>query len=237
MNYVETFDDGPGGWYGWISNAAGPKALEMRDGCAISRSPWWIDYNHAPPGAGYLHLLYMLNTAGKAGEHHREVAGENRFVRDGCPTDFTHARMTLRLRGELEARGAQLLLLCQAVQACPEQSRRGGICSGWLLTGQPFHVTPDWSEQTVTLVPDPAQWKCLGSRHDRTDFYGEIPLATVLGDVNTDILLVLHPLDVAPMGPLDGDPHRLRPERDYPVWRSRLPEGYVWLDEVQIEFA
>ena len=55
--------------------------------------------------------------------------------------------------------------------------------------------------------------------------------------MNTDILLVLHPLDVAPMGPLDGDPHRLRPEKDYPVWRSRLPEGYVWLDEVQIEFA
>ena len=25
MRYVETFDDGPGGWYGWISNAAGPK--------------------------------------------------------------------------------------------------------------------------------------------------------------------------------------------------------------------
>jgi hypothetical protein len=111
--------------------------------------------------------------------------------------------MTLHLRGELEARAAQLPLLCQAVQ--------GGICSGWLLTGQPFHVTPGWSEQTVTLVPDPAQWKCLGSRHDRTDFYGEIPLATVLRDVNTDILLVLHPLDVAPMGPLDGAPHRLRP--------------------------
>ena len=145
MKYVETFDDGPGGWYGWISNAAGPKPLEIRDGCAISRSPWWIDYNHAPPGAGYLHLLYMLNTAGKAGEHQREVQGENRFVRGGYPTDFTHARMTLRLRGELEARGAQLLLLCQA--ACRSQ---GGICSGWLLTGQPFRVTPDWSEQTVT---------------------------------------------------------------------------------------
>jgi hypothetical protein len=39
------------------------------------------------------------------------------------------------------------------------------------------------------------------------------------------------------MGPLDSDPHRLRPERDYPVWRSRLPEGYVYLDEVRIEFA
>jgi hypothetical protein len=25
---------------------------------------WWIDYNHAPPGAGYMHLLASLNTAG-----------------------------------------------------------------------------------------------------------------------------------------------------------------------------
>jgi hypothetical protein len=37
------------------------------------------------------------------------------------------------------------------------------------------------------------------------------------------------------MGPIGGDPHRLRPEKDYPVWRSRLPEGYVILDEVRIE--
>ena len=51
MQYTETFDNGPGGWYGWISNAAGPKPLEIKDSCAISRSPWWIDYNHAPPGA------------------------------------------------------------------------------------------------------------------------------------------------------------------------------------------
>lgn len=227
MEYIETFDDGAGGWYGWISNAGGMKALEVRDSSAISRSPWWIDYNHAPPGAGYLHLLYMLNTRGKAGEHQREVHGENRFIQGGYSTDFTNARVTLRLKGELESKGAQLVLLVQAVQ--------GGICSGWLLTGQPFRVTPDWSEQTVTAVPDPSQWVCLGSRHDRTDYYGTIPLETVLRDVNTDILFVLHPLDVAPMGPLAGDPHRLRPERDYPVWRSRLPEGYVQLDEVRIK--
>jgi hypothetical protein len=121
------------------------------------------------------------------------------------------------------------MLLCQAVQ--------GGICSGWLLTGQPFQVTPEWSEQTVTLAPDPAQWICLGSRHDRADYYGELPLEVVLGDVNADILLVLFPLSVSPMGPLAGDPHRQRPERDYPVWRSRLPEGYVLLDEVSITFG
>ena len=229
MQYCETFDDGPGGWYGWTSNAAGPKPLEIHESCAISRSPWWIDYNHAPPGAGYLHLLYILNTRGKAGEHQREVAGDNRFVAGGFPTDFRHARLTLRLKGELETKGAQLVLLCQAVQ--------DNICSGWLLTGQPFHVTSEWGEQTLSAVPDATQWTCLGSRHDRTEYYGTMPLETVLCDVNTDILLVLHPLDVVPMGPQYVDPHRQRPEKDYPVWRSRLPEGYVMLDEAQIEFA
>ncbi|MFN8569914.1 MAG: hypothetical protein U0Z44_20810 [Kouleothrix sp.] len=226
--YSETFDDGPGGWFGWISNAAGPKPLEIRDSYALSRSPWWIDYNHAPPGAGYLHLLFMLNTRARASEHQREVEGENRFVAGRYPTDFSNARITLRLKGELEARGAQLVLLCQAVQ--------DGICSGWLLAGQPFQITPDWSEQSVSATLDPTQWICLGARHDRGDFYGEIALETVLRDVNTNILLVLHPLEIVPMGPLAGDPHRLRPERDYPVWRGRLPEGYVQLDQVQIAF-
>ncbi len=228
MKYRETFDSDTGGWYGWISNSAGPKRLEVRDGAVLSRSPWWIDYNHAPPGAGYLHLLFMLNTAGRPGEHQREVEGPNRFISGGYPTNFTNARMTLRLKGELEAKGAKFVLLCQSVQ--------NGICSGWLLMGQPITVTPEWSEQTLTLTPDPAQWTCLGSRHDRTDFYGEIPLADVLNDVNTDILLVLTPLNIEPMGPIDGDPHILRPEKDYPVWRSRLPEGYVWLDTVEIDF-
>ena len=229
QTYVETFDNGAGGWVGWISNAAGPKPLEVRDSCLVSRSPWWIDYNHAPPGAGYLNLLTMLLTRGPFGEHQREVSGENRFVSGGFGTDFTNAKVTLRLKGELIANGAKLCLLVQSVQE--------DICSGWLLTGDPFVVTPDWSEQTVVAVPDASRWTPLGSRHDRTDYYGTIDLPRVLANVNADILLVLHPLDVVPMGPLAGDPHRLRPERDYPVWRSRLPEGYVLIDEVRIEFA
>ncbi len=229
MKYVETFDQDPGGWYGWINNAAGPKPLEIKDGSVISRSPWWIDYNHAPPGAGYLNLLYMLNTRGRAGEHQREVQGENRFIAGQYPTDFTNARMTLQMKGEMIARGAQMVLLCQSYQE--------GICPGWMLTGKRFEVTREWSEQTVTLTPDEALWTCLGARHDRADFYGKLPLERVLKDVNTNILLVLFPLDIAPMGPIAGDPHILRPEKDYPVWRSRLPEGYVVLDEVRIEFG
>ena len=227
--YRETFDQGPGGWLGFASNAIGGKPLEIKDSCAISRSPWWIDYNHAPPGAGYLNLLYILQTRGPFGEHQREIQGENQFAARQCPLNFTNARMTLKLRGELETRGTQLVLLVQDVS--------GGICSGWLLTGQPLRVTPQWSEQTVTCVPDESQWTNLGSRHDRRDFYGHLPLSTVLSNVNVNILLVLFPLTIAPMGTIAGDPHTLRPEKDYPVWRSRLPEGYVHLDEVKIEFA
>ncbi len=226
--YIETFDNGPGGWFGWIDNARGPKPLEHRDGCVVSRSPWWIDYNHAPPGAGYMNLLFMLLTSGSPGEHQREVSGENHFTQGRFGTNFTNAEITLRLKGELLARDTQLLLLVQGIHQ--------GICTGWLLTGQPITVTPDWTEQRIVAVDDASAWTCLGSRHDRSDYYGRTPLKTVLSDVNADILLVLFPLDVASMGPIDGDSHRLRPEKDYPVWRSRLPEGYVILDEVRIQF-
>ena len=175
-----------------------------------------------------MHLLFMLDTDRAPSERHQAIAGENHFVQQGCSTNFTDARLTLRLKGELIPNGAQLLLLCQGVH--------DDLCSGWLLTGQPFTVTDDWSESTVHACPDADQWTCLGSRHDRTATYGFRPLETVLADVNTDILLVLFPLDISPMGPLAGDPHSLRPEEDYPVWRSKLPEGYVALDEVRIEF-
>src|SRR6516162_7191043 len=112
--YIESFDTGPGGWCSWTSNIEGPKALDVRHGVAISRSPWWIDYNHAPPGAGYLHMLYCLMTKGPGfGEIYTERAGENRFVDEEFPTDFTNARITLRIKGELEPRGAQLVFLVQ----------------------------------------------------------------------------------------------------------------------------
>jgi hypothetical protein len=227
--YVETFDDGPGGWFGWTSNQAGPKRLIEAPSALISRSPWWIDYNHAPPGAGYLHMLFCLLTKGAGyGEAYMEAGDLNRFIDAASPTDFRNARVTVRLRGELETRGAQVVFLVQGTH--------DGITSGWALTGSPVKVSPDWSEQTLVTVPSESQWTCLGSRHDRTKTYGRLPLERVLGDVNADILLILFPLEIVPMGPIAGDPHVLRPGRDYPVWTSRLPEGYIELDEVRVAF-
>lgn len=227
--YRETFDEGTRGWHGWISNSAGPKALEWRPGVVTARSPWWIDYNHAPPGAGYLHMLFCMSTRGPEGEHQFETAGRSQFIAHSCPTDFTNANLKLRLRGELELRGAQLVLLLQG--------NVDGITSGWLLTGKPIPVSREWTESSVLLEADPAQWTCLGVRHDRGDMYGTRLLAKILANVNVNMLLVLFPLTIAPMGPLLGDPHRLRPGKDYPVWMSQLPEGYVELDTVEIQFA
>ena len=85
-------------------------------------------------------------------------------------------------------------------------------------------------------VPDQGHWTTLGSRHDRTDFYGVIELQKVLSNVNTNIMLVLFPLEISPMGPIPVEMDLLRPEKDYPVWRSKLPEGYLQIDTVRIEF-
>ncbi len=220
--YVETFDEDAGGWVGWDGRLS---ALETGPGRVVSRSPWWIDANHAPPGGGYLHLLFALYPTSKQEAPDGSV---NRFFEGGHPSDFTDARMTLRLRGELDPKGTNLVLLAQA--------RVGDRALNHVLTAQPFDVTPDWTEQTITLAPDPEQWLCLGSRHNRMDTYGWGDIADVLRDINGDIILVLHPVDVAPAGLIDHDPHYLYAGRDYEADASRLPSGYVELDEVRIEF-
>ncbi len=227
-SYVEDFDDGPGGWMRVIDNHSPIGALPVRNGVVSCQGPWWVDYNHAPPGGGYLQLLMCLITKGAAGESTREAAGENRFVKGGYPTDFTDARISLKLRGEMEAAGTRLSVLLQGSV--------DGLCSGWVLTGQTFEITEDWSEQAVTCAPLAAQWTSIGSRHDRTDTYGEKPLDAVLADVNVNMHLIMFPVKPRPMGRIDGDPHLLRAGRDYPIWPSSIAQGYVEIDRISIEF-
>ena len=228
--YEETFSDGPGGWYGFEGNYEGAVPLERAGRAMASYGPWWIDYNHAPPhGGGFLSLLFGLMTRGPLTEPIKEYGGTNHFIAQDLPTDFTAAQLTVRLKGELLLCGAQLGLLVQGAQQ--------GICSGWVLTGQPLRVEKDWTEQTLTLAPDASQWTSLATRPDRADTYGELPLAQVLADVNVNIYLVLFPLDVRPKGDVAGDIDKLRPGRDYRVWQTYLPDGYVLMDYVRIRFA
>ena len=62
--YLEDFDQGNGGWY-----ADRHYALPVWDGVAYCHGPWFLDSNHAPPGAGYLHLVMWLYTDGRWYEH------------------------------------------------------------------------------------------------------------------------------------------------------------------------
>jgi len=228
--YEEDFTHGPGGWFGFKGNFEGEMPLEYEGGAVASYGPWWIDYNHAPPhGGGYLSLLFGLMTRGPLGEPMREYGGVNRFIEGKMPTDFTGAELTVRLRGELVLQGAQLALLVQGAKQ--------GICSGWVLTGQPLEITQDWADYKLQLEPDLSQWTSLATRLDRQETYGELPLADVLADVNVNFYFVLFPLDVRPKGPIEGDPGVLRAGRDYRVWQSYLPDGYVVMDSVQIRFA
>ena len=226
--YRETFDNGPAGWWGWGGNHLGLQTIPHRDSYLETVSPWWIDYNHAPPGAGYLHMLFCLSTKGPLGEQIQETAGPNRFIQGGFSRNLENAEIRLRIRGEMKMRGANVVLLVQ--------SGIDGVTVPWALASQTIAVVPQWREQSLFLRPNADEWTCLKGRHDRQDYYAERPLEACLRDVNCNLMLIFFPLDIQPMGDPGGDPHLLRPERDYPVWRSALPEGRLQLDTFEIHY-
>ncbi len=234
--FIETFDNGPCGWIGW-DGAIGVTPVEIHDSVAVSRGPWWVDANHIePPDGGYLHILFALHTrhGPDFSKATLDAGGPNPYVKGGFPTNLTNAKMTVRLKGDVKLRGAELLLHLQG--NVPTAERPMNVVNQE-LAGQPLKITPDWSEQTLHLVPDQRQWRDLGSRHDRRDKYGKAPIADLLRDVNLNMIFVLAPLDVVPLKPIQGDPHILYAGGEYEVDRSRLPEGCVMFDEIRIEFA
>jgi len=98
-SYVETFDDGPGRLV---------RLVRQRPRAAAARTEGRRRHPRVAPGGStttthrrgraILHLLYMLLTRGAQGEHLNEVAGPNRFVRAGYPTDFRNARLSAKVR-------------------------------------------------------------------------------------------------------------------------------------------
>jgi hypothetical protein len=229
--YGENFDNGAGGW---LANRYDP--LPVIDGVAYCTSPWYLDSHHAPPGAGYLHMLMYLYTSDRnvSADRKAHLQG-NRFIEQNKSTDLTNARLSVRLRGEVDLQGARLLLLIQGKTA--------KTTPNFVLSGQPLQVGHDWAEQTLVLSPDPKQWTCLGARWDKVDQYGCDDIATLLKDVNFDIMFVLFPLKVVPTHPeLVKDMHKMRPGQDYPdypsyeVEQKYLPKGVIMFDSVRIDY-
>lgn len=204
--HVETFDDGPGGWLAWRPGSRTPSRLEecsivpeIQAGAFMSRSPWFVHSNHAPPGAGYLHVLAFLLT------HPDDVPAHgrpNHFTDGGFSRDLRNARLTVRLRGQVDRCGSDLLLLVQA--------RLATTTANYILTVQPFHIRPEWTEETVTLSTNPTEWTCLGARHELLDYYCCGDIVDVLSDVNVDYDIKW---DVLPWGWIEFDIIRI----DYPL--------------------
>jgi hypothetical protein len=107
--------------------------------------------------------------------------------------------------------------------------------ANYVLTGQPLRVTPEWSEQTVTLSTEADQWTCLGARWDLLDYYGCADIDDVLADVNVDLILVLFPVEVVAAEPV-ADLHARRPHLDYEVRWDCLPSGRIELDTIRIDY-
>ena len=226
--YIETFDNGHGGWY-----ADRYYALPVWDGVAYCHGPWWTDANHAPPGAGYLQCLMWLYTDKKRYQQDTEYTRHlpyrcSRFAEEGWSRNLTNAKVTVRLRGDGDFKGAQLLL---DVQATTDKTT-----ANFVLTGQPFEITREWSEQTVTLAPDPKQWTSLGARHDMQNEYVYGDLAKVLADVNLDVIFLLFPIKVVPACGGIKDINIPRAVKDYPLDQQYLPKGLVMFDTVKIEY-
>ena len=224
--YSETFDDGPGGWCAWGTASLMP---ELKDGVLITRGPWRVDPNHSPPGAGYLHLLtYLYTHPTYYTEKFQTEVGVNRFLAGNKDRNLTNARMTVRLRGDVDLKGAKLTLWVQA--------DIGDTRPNFVLTGQSLEVTPDWSEQTLVLSDDPAQWRCAGGRHDLTKLYGYGDIRDALKDVNCDLIIVLFPLNVVPLDAPYEQRDFLRTNRDYQPDYAYLPSGVIEFDTITIEY-
>jgi hypothetical protein len=274
MVYQEDWASGPCGWTSWgawpedaeapppLSGNPGAGSLELdliEGGGFVSRSPWWVDYNHAPPGqpaypgvfvkGSYLHLLAGLVTAPQPAGHTFGAAteGPNHFTAGGFSCDFTDAVVTVRVKGQLEARGSRLGLLAQARNET--QSTESQAVNVNSVMPFPEAITPVWQEQSITLRPDDELWQCLGSRVDRLAgnpdninpaiAYGSGPAHELLSKLTGNIILVLFNLDVRPASGEsvpEAEVHTLRAGLDYKVDRDRLPAGSIEFDWVRIEF-
>jgi len=225
--YVHHFSDGNGGWFSDNNNK-----VVIWDGVANCYSPWFLDANHAHPGAGYLHLILWIYTDSRwyqpgARGVERLPYRTSSFADQGKSKDLRNARLTVRLRGEVDLKGAQLLVLAQATTS--------KTTANMVLSGQPIPLTENWSDQTIVLANDPKQWTCLGARKGREEEYGCDAIDTVLADVNCDLIFVLFPLKVTPAWPGTDSPGRYGGV-DYPADIQNLPKGLIQFESIRIEY-
>ncbi len=174
-------------WTSWLGMLACTHPAPVAAGSMALKSPWWLDNNHAPPGAGYLSLLTWLYLGGI-----NDAPTEN--LKE---LDLRDAILRVALRVEdLDLKGGQLVFWFQTLMD-------DGRYANFAYTGEPLnlllHRRDARNRIEVTLDPDEARWTCLGTSQSRGDTYGCMPLADAMGKVNTDFGFIIFPVDGSPL--------------------------------------
>jgi hypothetical protein len=206
--YNEDFSAGSGGWHYYLLANSPPANAEFcisyasygysllcmvrggwtAPGVIESHSPWFLDPNHASPGAGNLNLLGFVFLNGRHG---------------GLPQptiDLRNGRLSARVYADsLALNGGHVYFWFQTY--VPSL----GKWANFALTSSPLESRlkdKQWVTIDLTLKNSAADWTCLGSSLARQDTYGCVGVTRALGNVNTNFGFIVLPVD--PSRPATG---------------------------------
>lgn len=163
-----------GCWQSWQNKFACTSFAPIIGGECVLSSPWWLDPNHAPPGAGYLNLL-LYNYI------------DTIFPGNKAGIDLTGKTLYLELRSKsLELKQSKLLFWFQTKAS-------NGKHINFAFTAAPIILDQNRTIVKLKLTNKPADWTCLGSSIDRANTYDCVSIAEAITNVNLDFGLVILP--------------------------------------------
>ncbi len=175
-----------GCWKSWQSKFACTSFITISNGEAILQSPWWLDSNHAQPGAGYLNLLFYNYVDTIFSGRRKSINLDNRTL-----------HIELRSK-KLNLKNSKLLFWFQTKAS-------DGKYINFVFTKEQISLDENMKIIELKFTSKPSDWTCLGSNANNSGIYSCIPLKDAISDVNIDFGLIIFPTSA------DSDPS-LQPE-------------------------
>ena len=175
-------------WTSWLGLQACTVDAPIEGERMVLQSPWWLDPNHAPPGAGYLSLLTWVYLDGPPGSSTHGVGA----------IDLRDATLRIAIRAQdLDLKGSHLHFWFQT--AMPD-----GRFANFVYTRAPIDALFVPGGNALELIEldlssDPQAWTCLGAASDRVDTYGCTNIGDALHAVNNDFGFILFPVSGSPL--------------------------------------